>query len=194
MLAEGGEEEARRRSPERDALTLFDEGGVVVASSSPALLRAHPRLRVEGALLAAPRGARAARCASSPSATRSSRRCSTPSWASSRRPCSCRWTISSRCCSPQSQVGEADALLAAHFAQRARFPSPRAMAPMPVFGIPGWHPGTARESYYDCAQHFRPQTGGRGRQYSVEWRGEAGRTVAVPQMRCGGKSGLHRAA
>ena len=39
MLAEGGEEEARRRSPARDALTLFDEGGVVVASSSPALLR-----------------------------------------------------------------------------------------------------------------------------------------------------------
>lgn len=39
MLAEGGEEEARHRSSARDALTLFDEGGVVVASSSPALLR-----------------------------------------------------------------------------------------------------------------------------------------------------------
>ena len=39
MLAEGGEEEARRRSPARDALTLFDEGGVAVASSSPEMLR-----------------------------------------------------------------------------------------------------------------------------------------------------------
>src|SRR5205085_787218 len=39
ILEEGGDAEARKRGPERDALTLFDEGGVVVASSSPALLR-----------------------------------------------------------------------------------------------------------------------------------------------------------
>src|SRR5512141_1394542 len=39
ILAEGGDAEARHRSPERDALTLFDEGGVIVASSSPDLLR-----------------------------------------------------------------------------------------------------------------------------------------------------------
>src|SRR5260221_13535379 len=34
ILEERGDEEARRRSPERDALTLFDEGGVIVASGS----------------------------------------------------------------------------------------------------------------------------------------------------------------
>ena len=39
ILEEGGEEEARNRSPERDALTLFDEGGVIVAARSPELLR-----------------------------------------------------------------------------------------------------------------------------------------------------------
>src|ERR1700694_1221533 len=39
ILEERGEEEAKRRGPERDALTLFDEGGVVVASSSPQLMR-----------------------------------------------------------------------------------------------------------------------------------------------------------
>ena len=35
ILEEGGEAEARKRSPERDALTLFDEGGVIVACSTP---------------------------------------------------------------------------------------------------------------------------------------------------------------
>ena len=40
ILEERGEAEARRRSPERDALTVFDEGGVVVASSSPDTVRA----------------------------------------------------------------------------------------------------------------------------------------------------------
>ena len=59
--------------------------------------------------------------------------------------------------SPAGEAGMApvDALVAAHFADRARFPSPRSMAPMPVLGIPGWHPDTEFESFYDDAQHFR---------------------------------------
>jgi len=61
--------------------------------------------------------------------------------------------------SPQSQVEEVDRLLAAHFAQRSRFTSPKAMAPLPAFGIPGWHPGTACEAYYDCTEHFRRKRG-----------------------------------
>src|SRR6185369_9046531 len=39
ILEEGGDEEARNRGPERDALTLFDEGGVIVAARSPSLMR-----------------------------------------------------------------------------------------------------------------------------------------------------------
>src|SRR5262249_464863 len=39
ILAERGEAEARRRGPERDALTLFDEGGVIIACSEPQLTR-----------------------------------------------------------------------------------------------------------------------------------------------------------
>ena len=53
--------------------------------------------------------------------------------------------------------------LAAHFADRARFPSPQAMAPMPVLGVPGWHPDTGRESFYDDAAHFRSKGGRPGR-------------------------------
>ena len=57
----------------------------------------------------------------------------------------------------EARVAQADALVALHFASRARFPSPRAMAPLPVLGVPGWHPDTARESFYDDARHFQPK-------------------------------------
>jgi hypothetical protein len=29
------------------------------------------------------------------------------------------------------------------------------MPPMPVLGVPGWHPDSAREAFYDDAAHFR---------------------------------------
>ncbi len=34
--------------------------------------------------------------------------------------------------------------------------SPRILAPLPVFGLPGWHPGSARAEFYDDRRHFRP--------------------------------------
>jgi hypothetical protein len=52
-------------------------------------------------------------------------------------------------------VGAVDAALAAHFAERRHFASPRQMAPMPVLGVPGWHPDTDTESFYDDRDHFR---------------------------------------
>jgi len=52
-------------------------------------------------------------------------------------------------------VDSVDASLAAHFGERARFASPKRMAPMPVLGIPGWHSDTDRESFYDDPHHFR---------------------------------------
>jgi hypothetical protein len=56
---------------------------------------------------------------------------------------------------PEEQVRRIDVLVAAHFGDRKRFASPKSMAPMPVLGVPGWHPGTLRESFYDDAKHFR---------------------------------------
>jgi len=34
--------------------------------------------------------------------------------------------------------------------------SPRLLSPLPIFGFPGWHPGTARAEFYDDARYFRP--------------------------------------
>jgi hypothetical protein len=59
-------------------------------------------------------------------------------------------------------VAAVDLSLSAHFADRTRFASPKLMAPMPVLGIPGWHPGTDRESFYDDRDHFRAKARGAG--------------------------------
>jgi hypothetical protein len=34
--------------------------------------------------------------------------------------------------------------------------SPKLLAPLPIFGYPGWHPGTASEAFYADARYFRP--------------------------------------
>jgi len=154
ILGEGGDAEARNRGPERDALTLFDEGGVIVASRDPGLLRLvvdfewkqlfwHRRAELGAAI---------------------------------------RFFAFGHACFEQSlepyigmvaktvfvpvdelffmlpidaQVVQADALLAAHFATRAKFHSPKSMAPMPVLGVPGWHFASQDEAFYDDARHFR---------------------------------------
>lgn len=156
MLAEGGEAEARSRRPERDALTLFDEGGVVVAASSPAMLRLivdfewkelfwHRREELGRTVRFVAFGHSLLEKMLDPFAGIVAKTVFLP--------VSDFFTM----LPPEAQVAEADALLAAHFAARPRFASPRLMAPMPVLGIPGWHPATDREAWYDDPDHFRPR-------------------------------------
>jgi len=148
ILEERGDAEAKRRGPERDSLTLFDEGGVIVASSSTELqqlivdfewkalfwhrrdeLRAKVKFLAFGHALYEkgldPHLGMVAKTIFLPEA---------------------------------KSVAHADEMLAAHFSDRARFASPKAMAPMPVLGVPGWHPGTQRESFYDDSSHFRQKS------------------------------------
>jgi len=154
ILEERGEDEAKRRSPERDALTLFDEGGVIVASSSAELSRLipafewkelfwHRRAEVEASMRFFAFGHALYEQALAPYLGMVAKTVFIPAEKSILSPAG------------EAGVAPVDALVAAHFADRARFPSPRSMAPMPVLGIPGWHPGTALESFYDDAQHFR---------------------------------------
>ena len=154
MLAEGGEDEALRRSPQRDALSLFDEGGVAVASSSPGLLRLivdfewkelfwHRRAELGGKVRFIAFGHSLFEKALDPFIGIVAKTVFVPAG------------DFFAMLPPESQVAQVDLLLAAHFSHRARFASPKAMAPMPVLGIPGWHPDTGRESFYDDTDHFR---------------------------------------
>jgi hypothetical protein len=154
ILGEGGEAEARRRSPERDALTLFDEGGVVVASASPALLRLvvdfewkelfwNRRAELEEKARFYVFGHACFEQALAPYLGMVAKTVFVP--------------VSEFffMLAPESQLEEVDKLVANHFASRARFASPKAMAPMPVLGVPGWHFDAQDEAFYDDARHFR---------------------------------------
>lgn len=154
ILEERGESEGRRRSPERDALTLFDEGGVAVASSAPHLLGLVVGFEWKelfwnrrDELLATTRFFAFGHAC----------------WEQSLAPYigmvakTVFVTVDESFLrlAPREQLARTDELLAAHFSDRGKFPSPKAMAPMPVLGVPGWHPATDTESFYDDAAHFR---------------------------------------
>jgi hypothetical protein len=158
ILEERGEAEAKRRSPERDALTLFDEGGVAVLSTNPGLLG-----RIEDfewkALFWERREelARSMRFLAFGHAL----------FENGLEPhlgmvAKTVFLAMDRLPQDADVVHETDVRLAGHFADRARFASPKLMAPMPVLGIPGWHPGNAREEFYDDRNHFRPKSPHRG--------------------------------
>ena len=154
LLAERGPAESRKRSPERDALTLFDESGVVVASSSPALTRLivdHEwkelfwvrRAELERHVRFFALGHALLEKALDPYLGIVAKTVFIPV------------SDGFAALGSDAQVAAVDGLLAAHFSDPANFPSPKSMAPMPVLGIPGWHPGTAAESFYDDPDHFR---------------------------------------
>ena len=56
---------------------------------------------------------------------------------------------------------DADAQAAAWLESLPEGASPRLLAPMPVFGYPGWLPGSERGEFYDDARFFRPSAGAR---------------------------------
>jgi hypothetical protein len=157
MLEERGAEEARHRSPERDALTLFDEGGVVVASSSPELLRLvvdfdwkelfwNRRTDLQARMRFFGFGHAFYEQALQPYIGMVAKTVFVPAG-------EFFFMLPA-----ESQAAQADELLAAHFATRTRFHSPKAMAPMPVLGVPGWHPDTGNEAFYDLASYFRSKS------------------------------------
>lgn len=52
---------------------------------------------------------------------------------------------------------DADSAALAWLERLAPGASPRVLWPLPIFGFPGWHPGTARAEFYDDARYFRPR-------------------------------------
>jgi hypothetical protein len=154
ILEEGGEEEARQRSPERDALTLFDEGGVAIASNAPELLRMVADFQWKELFWTRREDAQARMVFLA-----FGHGCFEQSLAPY------IGMVAKTVFVPvdelffmlpiEAQVAKVDTLLATHFSQRSRFPSPKAMAPMPILGVPRWHFAPQDEAFYDDAAHFR---------------------------------------
>jgi hypothetical protein len=53
-------------------------------------------------------------------------------------------------------MGELDEAAAAWLRGVPHDASPKFLAPFPVFGMPGWLPGTERAEFYDDTRYFRP--------------------------------------
>ena len=155
ILEERGESEARRRGPERDALTLFDEGGVAVLSTDPGVFRRivdfewkdlfwHRRAELERSTRFLAFGHALYEKALEPHLGMVAKTV---------------FLLVDTLPADAALVAFVDAALATHFSERERFASPKQMAPMPVLGIPGWHPENREEAFYDDRNHFRPKSG-----------------------------------
>jgi len=143
------------RPPQRDALTLFDEDGVVVISSDAELLELVRGFRWKE-LFWQRRGAVKERM----------------------RFCVFGHALFSKALQPfvgltgkavllevpgeflelaqAPQLAEMDRLLAMHIRGRERFRHGRELSPLPVLGVPGWWSGNVREGFYNDSAYFRP--------------------------------------
>ena len=63
-----------------------------------------------------------------------------------------------------SQIAESDRLLAAHVWDRTRLSHGRELSPLPVLGVPGWWGGNEQENFYENTDYFRPGRNGSGAQ------------------------------
>lgn len=145
---------SQNRGPVQDAMTLFDEGGVIVAARDPELLRLiehfawkdlfwRNRARVMTDMRFCLFGHALYEKALRPFAGITGRgvllEVDTEFFAS-----------------PLSvQLERLDAVLAAHLLDAGRLRSTRELAPVPILGVPGWCADTACESYYDNLDYFR---------------------------------------
>ena len=154
ILEAGGEKEARHRSPARDALTLFDEGGVIVASTSPGMHRLIVDFRWKELFWE-----RRAELYATTRFFTFGHACYEQALAPYVGMVAKTLLVDVPgdflAAGPEHQAELADALVARHFSDRANFPSPKALPPMPVLGVPGWHDANAQETFYHDAQHFR---------------------------------------
>ena len=62
----------------------------------------------------------------------------------------------------ERQLCELDARAAEYFSQSQVLASTRNLSPLPILGIPGWDPSNGSEEYYDDASQFRPGRSGAG--------------------------------
>lgn len=145
---------SQNRGPVQDAMTLFDEGGVIVAARDPGLLRLiehfwwkdlfwRNRARVMADMRFCLFGHALYEKALRPFVGITGRgvllEVDTEFFAS-----------------PLSvQVERLDAMLAAQLLDADRLRSTRELAPVPILGVPGWCADNVSESYYDNRDYFR---------------------------------------
>ena len=143
------------RGPVQDALTLFDEGGVVVASCDASLLALIRGFRWKE-LFWTGRGRLAGRIAFTVFGHALYEKAQRPFRGITGRAILLEVEPALLAMPVEEQTGSLDARLAAVIAAPECLTATRDLEVLPLLGVPGWHPGTADESFYDDADYFRP--------------------------------------
>ena len=158
---------ATNRGPAQDALTLFDEGGVIVASCDDQLLtmihefrwkelfwhnRDEVRSRMRFMLFGHALYEKALR----------------PFIGITGRGILLKTEPGLLAQPPGERLAALDSRVAACVSESGSLTAPRALAVVPVLGVPGWCPGNEQESYYDNTDYFRPGRRPEGRRMKGE--------------------------
>jgi hypothetical protein len=152
---EGLEANRTRRTPERDALTLFDEDGIVVLASDPQLLELIRDFRWRELFRERREAARAA-MRFVPFGHALYHKALDPFVGMTAKGILLQVPPASLEGPLQAQIPEIDRLLALHLWNRENLRQGRDLAPVPVLGVPGWWPDNEHPGFYDNAAYFRP--------------------------------------
>jgi len=148
--------DTKRRGAARDLLTIFDEGGALVACSDPALLELIRAFRWQTLFWTERRRVLTSlRIVVFGHAVLEQALMHWPG-------ITCKALLipveQALLSAPIGQLRQVlDAAAAGWFDARARGSSPRDLAPLPVFGYPGWSEGSARAEFYADERYFRPR-------------------------------------
>jgi len=146
---------AVNRGPAQDALTLFDEGGVVVASDDDSLLALLREWRWKE-LFWSERRRLAARMRFHAFGHALHEKALRPFHGITARGIVLKTAPELLTAPLTEQIAGLDARVAAYLADPGSLLATRELAVVPVLGVPGWCADNGREAYYDDRDYFRP--------------------------------------
>jgi len=144
-----------RRGPVRDALTLFDEDGVVAIAADSDLLGMIRDFRWKP-LFWERRADVIERMRFLPFGHALCEKALTPYQGMTGRGVLLEVDQDFLDLAPMAQLSCVDRMLAQRIADADALRGTRDLAPLPVLGVPGWYPGNERAEYYDDRDYFRP--------------------------------------
>jgi hypothetical protein len=145
---------AANRGPTQDALTLFDEGGVIVVSDDDALLDCLRNWRWKE-LFWGRRAQVAARMRIHLFGHALYEKALRPFAGITGRGIVLEAGVALPDAPLEEQLSALDARVAAHLSDPARLAATRELEVVPILGVPGWCPGNDEESFYDDTDYFR---------------------------------------
>jgi hypothetical protein len=147
---------ALNRGPVQDALTLFDEGGVIVASADAGLARLLLDWRWK-ALFWERRAELSRRVRFFLFGHALYEKALDPFLGMTARGLVLEVPAEVLDAPPAEQLAEVDRRAADRIADPLDFRTTRELAVVPILGVPGWFPGNDREDFYDNTDYFRPR-------------------------------------